>query len=360
DEAGLLATLGWAAIVGGDYPAAQTYLQQAVAVARALEHDAVTADALSWLGDLARRRGDLARAREIVEEALTLARTVVPPIVGRCLCILGQIALAAGDLTDARELFGQSLATAAPIGRAYIIVRSLVGLGQISLAEAQGGPARERFEEALALARATGDRHGVAAAIQGLADVAAECDSIERASALYQEALSLRDQAGDRAGLPDSLEAVASLAGQRGRTVDAARLFAAAQALRDAGGYARTSITSTPHASIANTRLALGEQQFSEEWRNGLTLSAHDAVTYATRRYGARERPPNGWASLTPAEHDVAYFAAQGLTDKEIAKRLFVSPRTVGAHLRHVFEKLEIKSRRDLRHDTAPARPDEG
>jgi DNA-binding CsgD family transcriptional regulator len=133
-------------------------------------------------------------------------------------------------------------------------------------------------------------------------------------------------------------------------------LFAAAQALRDSGGYARNAIVPSPHAAIADTRRALGDKQFSEEWANGLTLSAHDAITYATRRYGSRERPPNGWGSLTPAEHDVAYFAAQGLTDKEIAKRLFISPRTVGAHLRHVFEKLEIKSRRDLRHDKAPAR----
>jgi predicted ATPase/DNA-binding CsgD family transcriptional regulator len=352
-EAGVLAVMGRAALVAGDHANAGTYLGESLSINRDLDDPGGMADALSWLGDLARRRGDLAAARELLDESVTRAQKVAPPIIGRCLCILGQVALAAGELTDARTLFGKSLAMAGPIGRAYVIVRCLVGLGQISVAEADGAAARERFEEALALARATGDRQGVAAALHGLADVAAECDSVERAAALYHEALNLRDQTGDRAGLADSLEAVASLANGRGRAVDAARLFGAAQALRDAGGYARPSTAANPQPAIAEARLALGDEQFSEEWTNGLTLSARDAVTYATRRYGARERPPNGWASLTPAEHDVAYFAAQGLTDKEIAKRLFISPRTVGAHLRHVFEKLEIKSRRDLRHETS-------
>jgi DNA-binding CsgD family transcriptional regulator len=52
---------------------------------------------------------------------------------------------------------------------------------------------------------------------------------------------------------------------------------------------------------------------------------------------------------LTPQEHEVAMLAASGLSNKQIAERLFVSHRTVGAHLRQVFLKLEITSRAGLR-----------
>ena len=48
---------------------------------------------------------------------------------------------------------------------------------------------------------------------------------------------------------------------------------------------------------------------------------------------------------LTPRERLVAELAASGLTNKEIAERLLISPRTVGAHLHHTFDKLDIGTR---------------
>ena len=48
---------------------------------------------------------------------------------------------------------------------------------------------------------------------------------------------------------------------------------------------------------------------------------------------------------LTPRERLVAELAASGLTNKEIAERLLISPRTVGAHLHHTFDKLHIGTR---------------
>jgi DNA-binding NarL/FixJ family response regulator len=53
--------------------------------------------------------------------------------------------------------------------------------------------------------------------------------------------------------------------------------------------------------------------------------------------------------ALTPQEREIALLAATGLTNKEIGKRLFLSPRTVGAHLYRIFPKLGITSRAALR-----------
>lgn len=68
----------------------------------------------------------------------------------------------------------------------------------------------------------------------------------------------------------------------------------------------------------------------------------------ATGRTKSR-RHAGGPASLTPQEREVARLAASGMTNKEIAHRLGLSPRTVGAHLRQVFPKLGIGSRGALR-----------
>jgi DNA-binding CsgD family transcriptional regulator/tetratricopeptide (TPR) repeat protein len=66
------------------------------------------------------------------------------------------------------------------------------------------------------------------------------------------------------------------------------------------------------------------------------------------RRVASSDRAVTGWDALTDAELRVVQLAADGKTNREIATRLFVSPHTVNTHLRHVFDKLDIKSRVDL------------
>lgn len=63
---------------------------------------------------------------------------------------------------------------------------------------------------------------------------------------------------------------------------------------------------------------------------------------------GARRRPATGWASLTDTERAVARLVAEGLTNREVGTRLFISPNTVNTHLRHVFQKLGVSSRSGL------------
>ena len=61
-----------------------------------------------------------------------------------------------------------------------------------------------------------------------------------------------------------------------------------------------------------------------------------------------RGRPQFGWRSLTPAEQAIATLVAQGLSNRQIGDRLYVSRRTVQTHLAHVFAKLDITSRAQL------------
>ena len=63
------------------------------------------------------------------------------------------------------------------------------------------------------------------------------------------------------------------------------------------------------------------------------------------RRLAAERRPAQGWAALTSSELSVVRLVADGLTNREVAERLYISPHTVSGHLRHAFEKLSISSR---------------
>jgi DNA-binding CsgD family transcriptional regulator len=68
---------------------------------------------------------------------------------------------------------------------------------------------------------------------------------------------------------------------------------------------------------------------------------------------GERKRPSSGWASLTPTERDVVELVSEGLGNKDIATRLFVSLRTVQTHLTHVYAKLGLTSRVQLVQEAA-------
>jgi DNA-binding CsgD family transcriptional regulator len=85
------------------------------------------------------------------------------------------------------------------------------------------------------------------------------------------------------------------------------------------------------------SEVGLGE--FAERARRELLAMAHTA----------RKRTDKRWLDLSTQEAQIAGFAAAGCTNREIGERLFISPRTVEWHLRKVFTKLGISSRRELK-----------
>ena len=87
------------------------------------------------------------------------------------------------------------------------------------------------------------------------------------------------------------------------------------------------------------TFVSMGTDAFAERARNEL-LATGEKVR--SRRDDTRDE-------LTPQEEQIARLARDGLTNPEIGAQLFLSPRTVEWHLRKVFAKLEINSRKQLR-----------
>ncbi len=183
-----------------------------------------------------------------------------------------------------------------------------------------------------------------AAMLDEKALLAHETDT-ERALDLHHEALRIRVEHDLVLGCISSLESLALVALRRDATGAAGILVGAAERARSDIGAAIRPSTADPREEL-RTRQA--EPALSEAIERGGSMDLREAVAYATRARGPRRRPDFGWESLTPTERSVVELAVEGLSNPEIATRLFMSRGTVKTHLGHVYAKLQVSNRTEL------------
>jgi predicted ATPase/DNA-binding CsgD family transcriptional regulator len=292
-----------------------------------------------------------------IDGALRLMQPVVRSIEGadhavfipRMGSVLGMLHLWSGDPAGAVAWFERDVRTADPVPPDNLIVaRSLPGLAGALRHLGRRDEAQRLVDRALELARKLDVPHLVADALDQSALLVA-ADDPGAAEDLHHEALAIRVDHGLRTFMVDDLDALARLAGRAESFAEAVRLLAASDAARAAMGYPRPPIDRPEHeATLAQLRAALGDEAFSDLWAEGARASLDDAVSYARRARGARDRPSTGWASLTPTELDVARLVVEGLTNPEIGSRLFISRATVKTHLSHIYAKLDVSNRTEL------------
>lgn len=109
----------------------------------------------------------------------------------------------------------------------------------------------------------------------------------------------------------------------------------------------RMTESRAPLREAAQSFDALGMLRFAERARRELRASGE----------APRRRVPEAWAQLTPQELQIAQLAADGLSNREIGERLYLSHRTVGSHLYRLFPKLGVTSRTQLRDALGSASP---
>jgi predicted ATPase/DNA-binding CsgD family transcriptional regulator len=188
----------------------------------------------------------------------------------------------------------------------------------------------------------------------GLAELARQDNDLEHAWELAHDGLEILDDYGDRIGSAAALEQIADLAGALGEPERSLRLLAASQRFHSETGIERFPL----HAAIFErgrnaAQAELGTTEATACWDAGGDLSLADAVAYARRGRGERRRPQIGWASLTPVERDVVRLVAEGRSNAEIGRRLFISVNTVKKHLSHVYAKVDVAGRAELAAEVA-------
>ena len=307
-----LAGLGAAAVLQGEHGQAQGWLStaQAVLSARALGGSQHEMWLRPWLALSAYASGDLATARAIATEIVRIARGCG----SRCdeangEWLLGTIAHRQEDHDDARAHLEASCALSTDPRLPWSLGRSLLGLAELAKAE----------------------------------------EDLEDAWKLAHEGLEVLDDYGDRVGAAAALETLADLAEALCEPERSLRLLAASERFHTESGIARLPVqTDNFDRSRRNAQAALDPTDATACWDAGGHLALADAVAYARRGRGERQRPQVGWASLTPVERDVVRLVAEGHTNAEIGQRLFISVNTVKKHLSRVYTKVDVGGRSGL------------
>jgi DNA-binding CsgD family transcriptional regulator len=334
--------------LGDDHTALRTH-QEAAARARASGALSIVTQILPRLATAEVWAGRWLSAAANASEGIQLARQMGQhDLVAQQLVVLALIAALRGSEDECRSLAAESreLASARGLGIVAEIAHWALALLELGLGKGEEALTRGReisttmvvfwggLDRIEAAVRA-GERETARAWLDGFEPWAEHSEAAwARAVALHCRALlAAEEEAGDAESL--FLSALA-------RHAEAARPFEHARSELAYGEFLRRAgrrVEARTHLQAARDRFeGLGATLWSERARVELRASGQTA----------RKRDPSTRADLTAQELQIARFVAEGLTNREVAAQLFLSPRTIDFHLRNVYRKLGISSRTAL------------
>lgn len=303
----------WSAIVVGDLGAAIVACDESRRLARETTQQLMHALMTATAAKLAALRGETATALALAEEAEEAGLPVgARPVLATALMARGLAALGDGRFDEA---YGHLRRLHDPADPAFQIALRLTSLGDLVDAATHSGRT-EQVRSVVAELSETAARTPAPVLHADLRLARAVLAADDEAAALFETALR-----ADLAAWPLI----------RSRTE-----LAYGEWLR----RHRRAVESRDHLRAARDMFdALGAIPWSERARRELRAAGE----------ASRRRDPDARDQLTPHELQIAQLAAEGLTNREIGQRLYLSHRTVSSHLHRIFPKLGVASRSELR-----------
>jgi DNA-binding CsgD family transcriptional regulator len=206
--------------------------------------------------------------------------------------------------------------------------------------------------EGVRLSRAVEDLYTLKVWLLNLGTVALIAGDLATAKPLLAEALRIAQQVDDRVQLAYLVDALGCHAAGLGQSRLAAQLLGAADTIRTGtGARVMPFLAPSMQQAKASAIAALGASRFEAEFKAGSRLSREAAVRLALGETGhaaAAASDSAGAGLLAKREMEVARLVADGLSNKEIGARLFISEHTVDSHVRSILNKLACNSRAQI------------
>jgi predicted ATPase/DNA-binding CsgD family transcriptional regulator len=319
-------------------------------------HDETTDDptlarALFARGFVSMVLGDAATAVPVLDEAETRARAGLDsPLLARILSVSAGIRVMSGAVEGARSQLREAKALAQGFDDPGVDAMLALTEGFIALGEADVETVGRVYAEWSPRARDRGDLQTLSYLLSSYGFSLLQRDQPAHAGPLLQESLGIERRLENRDMILYDLDGLASHAAMVGRLQRSARLLGAAENLQT-----QTGIRLMPHLEpvLAHARetivTSLGIPALESEIQAGKRMSMDEAIAYALdEKQPARRDAPIDTKKVTPLskrELEVARLIAEGMSNKEIGSRCFLSERTVETHVSNILNKLGINSR---------------
>jgi predicted ATPase/DNA-binding CsgD family transcriptional regulator len=351
-----LMCLGATSLTSDDLDRATHVATESLELARGLDDGWIVSAAKNILGSISLTKGDVEQGASLMEESVRYSRAVGDRWgMALGLANLGRIAMNEDDYERATPLIEESVDLFRQLGDKRDLPFGLMALSDIARKHGDFETARAYLEDGLNVSRDIGDKLGLGYSLLGLGRLACVQEEWEKAARLLHESLDMLSSVGHQAGLVDCFDELAELAVVKREMNTAARLLGASDAILAALGISR------PEGAFADdyrkrkvaARNALGKAAFDAAWSAGKALSQEEAVEAALAFVSSPAGSTSGRVRrmsiqtqrLSRRELEVLQLMADGLTNQDIADRLFLSHRTATSHATNILHKLGLSTR---------------
>jgi predicted ATPase/DNA-binding CsgD family transcriptional regulator len=299
---------------------------------------------------LAVAQGDQTAGMDSVVEAEAIARRVKDDeLLVRILAIQAALEVMSGDVPAARASSADAKALADALGDDIAFIAAAQSEALIASMDGDFVRMRDIGLEAAARCREVHEIYMLSTHLTSVGVASMMLGEHAAAESALIEALHATLVIDDRPGLVLRIQALACNAAMDGQGQRSARLLGASEMLRgESGGLINPLIRPLVEQAHELARAQLGNDGYQAAWQAGARLDHDAAVALALGDKVTRDAGRRIAESADPLgkrEREVAELISQGLSNKEIASRLFLSERTVETHVYNILNKLGFSSR---------------
>lgn len=315
---------------------------------RSAEKGALRANALLWAARLANLQGDYDAALRAAAAGLALARELGDAeMVAFALLVAGTVHSSHQDVDTAAEMYDEAMALLKGSSNHSLVTAIRNNAALLAVEKGDYASARDILLECVAAARAEGGVSGIADYLDSLAWAQLGLNNRQEATANWKESLSLHRNARDNSGTIWCLYGLSCVASAGGEDKRGLRLAAAAKRLSDESSY-----SSDPwvHRQVEEwqrrSRSRLGAHKSEDAWNQGGAMTVDQAIDYALGQSEPEIVIDAGL--LSRRQREVATLVAAGMTNREIAERLFIAERSAEGHVERIRNRLGVRSRTEV------------